>query len=143
MQFEGWHSKLPVETVLRTLQVLVPQVEALCAEKGVTDEVEILQFLQHGTLVGLLPVPHPIVVRKYHPSAGPMLWLISYIWGIIYLRYVAVGSPFCVRSPFSETPCVSLEGLFMGSTIDGVICLPPAFGTVFASHCMFLGFVFA
>ena len=54
--------------------------------------------------VGLLPVPHPILVRKYHsnsntqvlhPSAANIalrplpahqIWLTTYIWGIIYLR---------------------------------------------------------
>ena len=33
--------------------------------RGLTDESEIIKFLQHGTLVGLLPVPHPILIRKY------------------------------------------------------------------------------
>ena len=32
------------------LQVLVPQVEKMCMDKGLTDESEILRFLQHGTL---------------------------------------------------------------------------------------------
>ena len=55
--------------------------------------------------VGLLPVPHPILVRKYHsnsntqvlhltaaapyasiPSLSRQIWLTTYIWGIIYLR---------------------------------------------------------
>ena len=53
--------------------------------------------------VGLLPVPHPILVRKYHsnsntqvphlaaaalalPSLAHQIWLTTYIWGIIYLR---------------------------------------------------------
>ena len=33
------------------VQVLVPQVEKMCLDKGLTDESEILRFLQHGTLV--------------------------------------------------------------------------------------------
>lgn len=36
--------------------------------RGLTDESEIIKFLQHGTLVGLLPVPHPILIRKYQVS---------------------------------------------------------------------------
>ena len=36
-----------------------------CVFRGLTDESEIIKFLQHGTLVGLLPVPHPILIRKY------------------------------------------------------------------------------
>ena len=37
----------------------MPQVEKMCIDKGLTDETEIIRFLQNGTLVGLLPVPHP------------------------------------------------------------------------------------
>lgn len=55
--------------------------------RGLTDESEILKFLQHGTLVGLLPVPHPILIRKYQANAGTAMWFRTYMWGIIYLRY--------------------------------------------------------
>lgn len=67
-------------------QVLVPQVEKMCLDKGITDENEILKFLQHGTLVGLLPVPHPILIRKYQTNIGTTIWFRTYMWGIIYLR---------------------------------------------------------
>ncbi|XP_042216234.1 protein HID1-like [Homarus americanus] len=73
---------------MRLLQVLVPQVEKICIDKGLTDESEILRFLQHGTLVGLLPVPHPILIRKYQANAGTATWFRTYMWGIIYLRNV-------------------------------------------------------
>lgn len=67
-------------------QVLVPQVEKMCIDKGITDENEILKFLQHGTLVGLLPVPHPILIRKYQTNVGTTIWFRTYMWGVIYLR---------------------------------------------------------
>lgn len=82
----SWRSKLPLQTIMRLLQVLVPQVEKICIDKGLTDESEILKFLQHGTLVGLLPVPHPILIRKYQANAGTTAWFRTYIWGVIYLR---------------------------------------------------------
>ncbi len=72
----AWKSRLPLQTIMRLLQVaamkftlgifkkcmgifflpvvvqvLVPQVEKICIDKGLTDESEILRFLQHGTLV--------------------------------------------------------------------------------------------
>lgn len=31
----------------------------------VKSEKEVLEYLKNGTLVGLLPVPHPIIIRKY------------------------------------------------------------------------------
>ena len=66
--------------------MLVPQVEKLCAEKGVTDEAEILTFLQNGTLVGLLPVPHPILIRRHHSVPNSTVWYYSYVLGAMYLR---------------------------------------------------------
>ncbi|XP_074598309.1 protein HID1 isoform X2 [Brevipalpus obovatus] len=82
----SWKQKLPLQTIMRMLQVLVPQVEKMCIEKGITDENEILKFLQHGTLVGLLPVPHPILIRKYQTNSGTTLWFRTYMMGVIYLR---------------------------------------------------------
>ncbi|KAG7460184.1 hypothetical protein MATL_G00218970 [Megalops atlanticus] len=84
----SWKNKLPLQTIMRLLQVLVPQVEKICIDKGLTDESEILKFLQHGTLVGLLPVPHPILIRKYQANAGTATWFRTYMWGVIYLRNV-------------------------------------------------------
>ncbi|XP_050684803.1 protein HID1 [Leptidea sinapis] len=83
-----WRGRLPLQTIMRLLQVLVPQVEKICIDKGLTDESEILRFLQHGTLVGLLPVPHPILIRKYQPNAGTAAWFRTYMWGVIYIRNV-------------------------------------------------------
>uniref|UniRef100_A0A673A1H0 HID1 domain containing b n=1 Tax=Sphaeramia orbicularis TaxID=375764 RepID=A0A673A1H0_9TELE len=87
-QVLSWKTKLPLQTIMRLLQVLVPQVEKICIDKGLTDESEILKFLQHGTLVGLLPVPHPILIRKYQANAGTAMWFRTYMWGVIYLRNV-------------------------------------------------------
>ncbi|XP_068606213.1 protein HID1 [Brachionichthys hirsutus] len=84
----AWKCKLPLQTIMRLLQVLVPQVEKICIDKGLTDESEILKFLQHGTLVGLLPVPHPILIRKYQANAGTAMWFRTYMWGVVYLRNV-------------------------------------------------------
>ncbi|THD25421.1 Protein HID1 [Fasciola hepatica] len=84
----GWKTKMPFQTIMRLLQVLVPQVEKICIDKGLTDESEIVKFLQNGTLVGLLPVPHPILIRKYQSNAGTAIWFRNYLWGVIYLRNV-------------------------------------------------------
>ncbi|XP_061383943.1 protein HID1 isoform X3 [Danaus plexippus] len=84
----SWRTRLPLQTIMRLLQVLVPQVEKICIDKGLTDESEILRFLQHGTLVGLLPVPHPILIRKYQANAGTAAWFRTYMWGVIYIRNV-------------------------------------------------------
>jgi hypothetical protein len=80
-------STLPLETITRLLQHLVPVVDELCARKnGVVDEVEILEVLKDVTMVGLLPVPHAIVIRKYQPNQYTALWFTAFMWGVIFLR---------------------------------------------------------
>lgn len=78
---------LPTETVSRLLQHLVPVVDAIVANKmGVVDEQHILDVLNEITMVGLLPVPHPIVIRKYQPNQYTALWFTAFMWGVIFLR---------------------------------------------------------
>eukprot|EP00049_Salpingoeca_infusionum_P023271 m.11221 g.11221 ORF g.11221 m.11221 type:complete len:829 (-) comp5685_c0_seq2:2831-5317(-) len=86
---EEWASHLPLATIMRLLKVLVPLIESMCAEKGVTDEAEVIEFLKNGTMVGLLPVPHPIVTRKYQGSARNSMWVSSYAWSLIFLQNVS------------------------------------------------------
>ena len=47
-----------------------------------------LEYLKNGTMVGLLPVPHPILIRKYQTSENTEQWFHTYIWGVIYVRLV-------------------------------------------------------
>jgi hypothetical protein len=78
---------LPMETVTRLLQHLVPVVDEIVAKKqGVVDEQEILEILNDITMVGLLPVPHAIVIRKYQPNQYTALWFTAFMWGVIFLR---------------------------------------------------------
>jgi len=78
---------LPLETVTRLLQHLVPVVDEICNRKsGVVDEGEILKVLKDVTMVGLLPVPHAIVIRKYQPNQYTALWFTAFMWGVIFLR---------------------------------------------------------
>jgi hypothetical protein len=80
-------ASLPLETVTRLLQHLVPVVDDIVARKqGVVDENEILEVLKDVTMVGLLPVPHAIVIRKYQPNQYTALWFTAFMWGVIFLR---------------------------------------------------------
>ena len=76
-----------METVTRLLQHLVPVVDELVLKKQVAvDEPEILAVLNEITMVGLLPVPHAIVIRKYQPNQYTALWFTAFMWGVIFLR---------------------------------------------------------
>lgn len=83
----AWKKKLPLTTSLRLLQYLIPQLEDACEKAGGSlDEDAMLYFLRTTTMVGLLPVPHPIVIRKYQINQFTHLWFTTFTWGVIFLR---------------------------------------------------------
>lgn len=89
---EAWFSefkdRIPFETISRLLHHLVPVIDEVVAnEDGVVDEKVILRVLDEITMVGLLPVPHPIVIRKYQPNQFTSLWFTAYLWGVIYVNH--------------------------------------------------------
>jgi len=80
-----WKQLLPLSVSLRLLDALSPQIQTLITGSA-TDEAQIISYLQNNTLVGLLPVPHPIVIRKFNQSEAINIWYTTFIWGVIYLR---------------------------------------------------------
>lgn len=83
----SWKKRLPLTTSLRLLQYLLPQLEDACEKAGGSlDEDAIIYFLRTTTMVGLLPVPHPIVIRKYQINQFTHLWFTTFTWGVIFLR---------------------------------------------------------
>jgi len=98
---EDLKESLPMEAVTRLLQHLVPVVDEIVTSKaGVVDEQEILAVLNEITMVGLLPVPHPIVIRKYQPNQYTALWFTAFMWGVIFLRNQAL--------PLFDGQCIEL-----------------------------------
>lgn len=102
---EAWitelRSSLPMETVNRLLQHLVPVVDEMCERKnGVVDEIEILEVFKEVTMVGLLPVPHAIVIRKYQPNQYTSIWFTAFMWGVIFLR--------SQKPPIFDGKCIEL-----------------------------------
>ena len=80
-------NELPLTTIMRLLQHLVPQVDELIKRsEGSIDEAQIMSFIVNTTMVGLLPVPHPIVIRKYTPNHFTGLWFTAFLWGVVFLQ---------------------------------------------------------
>jgi hypothetical protein len=80
-------SSLPLETITRLLSHLVPVVDDIIdSNQGAVDESDLLRVLADITMVGLLPVPHPIIVRKYQPNQYTALWCTAFLWGVVFLR---------------------------------------------------------
>jgi hypothetical protein len=81
-----WKKKMPLQALTCLIDYLAPQVEAQCKQNDVTDQDEVLAFLRRTTMVGILPVPHPIVIRTYQASSYTAMWFTSYMWGVIFTR---------------------------------------------------------
>jgi len=84
--FSKWKRSLPLQTVLRTISVLAPQVDHFKRSTPRADQNDIINFLQSGTLVGLLPLPHPILIRKYRTNEDSIIWFRTCTWAIIYIK---------------------------------------------------------
>lgn len=84
-----WKRMLPLQTIMKMIEVLTPQVEQLKqTHRNIQlGEIEVTNFLQSVTLVGLLPVPHPIVIRKYRTNDQTTLWFRTCTWGLVYVRH--------------------------------------------------------
>jgi len=82
----AWKKKMPLQAITCLIDYLAPQVEALCKVNDVIDQDEVLTYLRRTTMVGILPVPHPIVIRTYQASSYTAMWFTSYMWGVIFTR---------------------------------------------------------
>lgn len=87
---EEWLEKVKAElslnTLLRLLKHLVPQIEDMVSKAPSVDEKQVIDFIKSTTMVGLLPVPHPIVIRKYQPNKFTCLWFTAFQWGVIFMH---------------------------------------------------------
>jgi len=69
---KGWKDKLPLHTIMRLLQVLVPQVEKMCMDKGLTDESEILRFYSTGPWLGCCQSHTPFSSGATRQTPAPL-----------------------------------------------------------------------
>ncbi len=47
-------------------------------------EATVLRFIHENTLVGLLPMPHPIVTRRFERNPSAQAWFTTFMWHLIY-----------------------------------------------------------
>jgi len=87
---QAWRSKMSLQPILCLLHYLGPRVEAVCQDKELLSQEEVIQYLRGSTMVGVLPVPHPIVIRTYEASNYTAMWFTSYLWGVIFTRSQSV-----------------------------------------------------
>lgn len=81
----AWKKKMPLQPLQCLIDYLSPKVEAMCKDSE-TGQDDVLTYLKTTTMVGVLPVPHPIVIRTYQASGYTAMWFTSYMWGVIFTR---------------------------------------------------------
>jgi len=81
-----WKARLPMSVVQVLLDRLLPQVEEFCKERQVRSEGEVIEYIRHTSMVGILPPPHRLVMRKYEAERSSESWFSSYLWSNIYLK---------------------------------------------------------
>ena len=82
----SWKERLPLSVVFVVLDSLLPKIEVMFANSKTRDESKVLHYIQNSTMVGLLPVPHAILIRNYQSNRYTDMWLSTYLWGVIYVR---------------------------------------------------------
>ena len=48
------------------------------------NETIMIEYISNNTLVGILPLPHAIVMRKYEPNAKTNIWFTTLLFGAIF-----------------------------------------------------------
>jgi len=80
-----WVSQLPIDPLLLLLRHLSTTLDVISESAKVSNEFK----LKESTIVGILPVPHQIVIRKNEATGLAYFgWMSSYIWGLILLKSI-------------------------------------------------------
>jgi Dyggve-Melchior-Clausen syndrome protein len=86
---EWWmeeRTNLPLSVVVRLIAYLEPLAERFVDKlEGATEDTAVVDFIRATTVVGILPVPHAIMARKYQPNAYTASWFTTFIWSTIFL----------------------------------------------------------
>lgn len=81
--FNDWKSKSPLHTIFCLIDTLLPQVNEACQTLDLSSQQEVLAFLSKTTMVGIFPVPDPILVRNYFPHAATTYWFTILTWRVV------------------------------------------------------------
>jgi len=84
--FASVRKKLPMQPIRCLLDFIGPRVDVLCADSEIVSPDEVVKYLRRETVVGILPVPHSIVIRTYKESGYTAMWFTTYLWGVIFTR---------------------------------------------------------
>ncbi|UZJ57195.1 hypothetical protein CBS101457_006515 [Exobasidium rhododendri] len=83
----SWQKGLPLDILQLTLLELVPKVHDLCSTISSKSDADdrIVAFLREQTLDQILPPISSVQPRQFRWNPQVSIWLLSYLWGLIYL----------------------------------------------------------
>ncbi|KAJ3401821.1 AAA ATPase afg3 [Chytriomyces hyalinus] len=84
--FSYWKSHLRLNILVTLVEALGPKIEAFCLKEESNDDRKAIEFLNSGTMVGLLPLPQPLFTRKFSYTEAVRVWFTSFMWGNIYIK---------------------------------------------------------
>jgi hypothetical protein len=107
---EEWCDEMVAELPLLTTQRLIEYLAPLLADfvrrnDNIVDDDAVVRFIRATTVVGMLPQPHPILMRKYVPNAHTASWFSVLMWSWVFLgKYSLHSDPLPPPSPPTLTP---------------------------------------
>jgi hypothetical protein len=79
-------AKLPLLTTQKLLGYLGPMLEDHIKRcDNIVDDEDVIKFIRSTSVVGVLPVPHPILSRKYIPNEHTGLWFTTLAWSTVFI----------------------------------------------------------
>jgi hypothetical protein len=84
---------ITVDTVSKLITYLSHRLGEVCRNnEGNIDDNQVTELIRKISVIGILPVPHPIVIRQYAVNTQTVLWFTSYLWGTIFtaLQYMPI-----------------------------------------------------
>ena len=89
--FYTWKNQLPIKLVFIVITELQGKVENLIEQKKKIKDSELVKYVEDYSMVGILPEPHRILLRKEQLSWQIILWFKSYIWITVFLKTQSLG----------------------------------------------------
>jgi len=78
--------QLPLLTSQKLLGYLGPMLEDHIKRcDNIVDDEDVIKFIRATSVVGVLPVPHPILSRKYVPNEHTGLWFTTLAWSTVFI----------------------------------------------------------
>ena len=81
---DEWQERNLMEPLRRLVGYLGPRIEEECAKQDLDDKA-VLALIKQTSLVGILPVPHSIVVRQFQSNEQTRLWFSSFLFGTVFV----------------------------------------------------------